>query len=158
MNRTRARKIINGAAAVGDLHALFYFVEMTLPASLRPPSGAATMAASYPAGWVPVVPLAPDPDAARHYVHLMLELMASANRGRGIVLSVELTAPDILEDCGVRWYVWGEPIPALVDAVCPVCGGVRRVAVGAVLDCCPASLAPLGVGAGMYAGQWWGGA
>ena len=156
MNRTLARKIIRGAAAVNDLPNLLYFIEMTLPVALRPSPHVSTMAASYPAGWVPVIPLSPDPDAARHYAHLLLELMKSANQGRGIVLRTELTAPDILEDFGVRWYIWGEPIPAQVDAICPVCGQVGQVAVRERLACCQVAK-PLGAGAGMYAGQWWGG-
>ena len=156
MNRTLARKIIKGAAAQDDLAGLLYYVEMTLPTNLRPASGGKTMAATHPPGWIPVVPLAPDPDAARHYAHLMLELMNSANQGRGIILRTELTAPDILDNCGARWYIWGEPIPALVDKICPVCGQVGRVAVGGRLACCLVD-APLGAGAGMYAGQWWGG-
>lgn len=156
MNRTLAKKIIHGAAAVDDLDKLLYFVEMTLPVALRPSPDVRTMAASYPAGWVPCVPLAPDPDAAKHYAHLLLELMQSANRERGIILRTELTAPDILADCGIRWYIWGEPIPAQVDAICPVCGQVGQVAVGAALECCQVA-EPLGAGAGMYAGNWWGG-
>ena len=156
MNNTLTRRIIRGASAQGDLSGLLWFVEMTLPASLRPSPDVRTMAASYPAGWVPCVPLAPDPDAARHYAHLLLELIKAGNAGRGITFRTELTAPDILDDCGISWYIWGEPIPALVDAICPACGAVGRVAVGAALDCCRA-VSPLGAGAGVYAGQWWGG-
>lgn len=156
MNRTQVNRLIAAAQADGSLGDLLYFVEMDLPAALRPSQSARTMAATWPAGWIPCVPLAPDPAIAADWSHLLLELIKSANVGRGIVFRVELTSRPIMSDLGLSWYVWGESIPALVDAVCPVCGAVGRVPVGERLACCPPP-SPLGAGAGMYAGQWWGG-
>lgn len=155
-NRTKSRKIIEAAAAAGELDDLLYGVDMLLPPSLRPSPGVRSMAATYPAGWSPVVPLAPDPEVAGHLAEILHGLLVEANQGRGITFVLSLTARRDLDRWGLAYYEWGEDIPVRVDAVCPVCGAVGRVAAGAALDCCP-PVSPLGAGAGVYAGQWWGG-
>jgi len=154
-NRTRARQIIEAAQKVDELDCLYYFVEMDVPRSLRTAPDANLVAATYPAGWIPVVSLVPDPRIAEHYAHLLCALMEEGNRGRGIVFRVELTSRDVLDGRGLKWYVWGEAIPVRVDAICAVCGGVHRVTPGQSPSCPHAPA--LAAGAGMYGGNWWGG-
>ena len=155
MNRTKARKIVDAADKMGELNELLYFIEMEVPRNLLTSPDASHVAATYPAGWIPVVPLAPDPRAAEHYAHLLCALMESSNQGRGIVFRVELTSRDVLDGYGLDWYIWGETIPVQVDAICDECGGVHRVTPGQPPVCAHAPL--LAAGAGVYGGQWWGG-
>ena len=156
MNRTRAKQIAAAAQNVGELDELLYFVEMDIPRNLRTSPDAGHVAATYPAGWIPVVPLAPDPRAAEHYAHLLCALLEDGNRGRSILFRVELSSRSVLDGYGLAWYVWGEPIPVQVDAICAECGGVHRVTPGQPPACTHAPL--LAAGAGVYGGQWWGGA
>lgn len=155
MNRTRAKQITAAAQSVGELDELLYFVETEVPRSLRSSPDAARIAATYPAGWIPVIPLAPDPRAADHYAHLLCALLEDANRGRGIIFRVELSSRSVMNSYGLAYYVWGEGIPVQVDAICAECGGVHRVTPGQPSACTHAPL--LAAGAGVYSGNWWGG-
>lgn len=155
MNRTRAKQIAAAAQSVGELDELLYFVEMEVPRHLRTSPDAARVAATYPAGWIPVIPLAPDQRAAAHYAHLLCALMEDANRGSGILFRVELTSRSVMDGYRLSYYVWGEEIPVQVDAICPECGSIHRVTPGQSAACAHAPM--LAAGAGFYAGQWWGG-
>ncbi len=138
MNRTKAGQIIAAADKMGELDELLYFIEMEDLHHVV----ARTLAATYPAGWIPVVPLAPDPRAAEHYAHLLCALLEDGNRGRGILFRVELSSHSVMDGYGLAYYVWGESIPVQVDAICAVCGGVHRVTPGQSPVCAHAPLRP----------------
>jgi hypothetical protein len=108
-SRTEQRKILAAAQADGTLDTLFWYMVIdalgnrTVPAAVN--------------GWIPVVRVAPDPEESQHYAHLMLEV--HKHYSPGILLRLELTAVDVLEEAGVRYFEWGTN-----DIVCPSCGAV----------------------------------
>lgn len=111
-SRTWQEQKINGAAHAGELHRLFWMVEMRYP-------GTETWAAAYPGRLVPVVPLVPDRYAAREYAHLMLEIFrwCSPPYAAFSLAVVPLEALQL-----VPWYIWGDE-PG-IDRVCPSCAAV----------------------------------
>lgn len=120
-SRTEQRRILAAEQARG-WHGLVWFV------TAQPP-GSPAYAAAYPGKAIPVVPVAPDPEISRHWVHLLQELFRSAEPGWAFGTS--LTNAAGLERAGVVWYVFGE-----TDDVCPACA-----AVNGGWECCDGSSA-----------------
>jgi len=60
-SKTFQRKTLEAATRQGNLHRLFWHVEITVPyATLKAhPTLERHMTATWPKGWVPVVPVAP---------------------------------------------------------------------------------------------------
>lgn len=122
--RSFQRRVIDDAKRKGELCQLYWFVEMDLPPSLRPKPHIRNLPASFPAGFVPVVAVAPDPVIQQEWALLLLEIMRSSNRNRGLGLDLALTTVDLLKS--FYWYEWGDEIAVEVDHVCPFCGMVWR--------------------------------
>lgn len=108
-NRTQQRRIIEAAIRAGELHTLFWY-----PVSDR--GGGRTEAVGVN-DQIPVVAVAPDPEITQHDAHIMLELFKS--KSPELMLHLELTAVDILEDGRFRYFEFGH-----VDLVCPYCAAV----------------------------------
>lgn len=114
--RTWQRKIL--AAAQRDNYAgLYWFVEMTL-------SRQYTGSAAHPGQFVPVVPVAPDPEETRHWAHMLAELFKASNPPT-VGFDPALTSLEALQTTGVPWYEFGDAVT--VDVVCYGCGGVAQV-------------------------------
>lgn len=114
--RTWQRRIL--AKAQRDGYAgLFWYIEATAP-------GLRVFPAAYPGRWVPVVPVAPDPDASRRYADMLGEFFRLSNP-RALTFVAALTHMESLEGTGCAWYVWTEDV--VIDAVCTACGAVERV-------------------------------
>lgn len=109
----------------GSLHTLYWYVCARRSNFVY--------AVSVPGAHVPVVPVAPDPEETRHYAHLLLEFVRSANPGLDVAL--DLTAADLL--AGYAWYDWASR--ADWDTICATCGSVRPAAV-AHCPLCPPEL------------------
>lgn len=132
-SKTFQRKTLEAAAKQGNLHRLFWHVEITVPyATLKAhPTLDRHMTATWPKVWVPVVPVAPDPARSRFWAELLLEVVKDANRGQGIDISLALTDIELLEE--TRWYEWGD---WRWDNLCAVCGAVwTDTTIG--FDLCP---------------------
>lgn len=115
--KTHLARILDGAKRVGELHLLYWMIEMKVSTSLTGGRQPTLAAATYPHGWVPLVGVAPDPELTRHHAELLLTLIKDANRGRPIEFGLTLTAADII--AGQRTYQWGDPI---WDCICVYCG------------------------------------
>lgn len=122
--RTWQRKVIDGARAKGEVDQLYWFVEMDLPSTIRPAKGARYMPATYPPGFVPVIPAGPDPDVSREYAEILTLLFETSNRGRMIEFNPTLTDRDTLG--GFYWYEFGDEPTHEIDHVCEYCGSIRR--------------------------------
>lgn len=114
-------RIIDGAAKVGELDRLYWMVEIKIAAKLAGTKQPVIAAASYPLGWVPVVPVGSDPRLSRHYAEILLECLKTANRGRLIDFGLALTSTDVIEGGDYHAYEWGE---LRWDCVCVECGAV----------------------------------
>jgi hypothetical protein len=166
-NRTAQRKIIAEAERRGEMDDLVWFPNMILPRALRLRPDAAEMAATYPPGWVPVIGLAPDRKEADEKAKFLWEILCAANEGRGIVFETILTSRSYMRELGLRFYEWGEPLVAVVDWVCPLCGSVQQVMAGQKGECCVQVYRPirpkprmeyrLPENADFYGRNWWGG-
>lgn len=123
-NRTWQRRRIDDAKTAGDLPRLFWFIEMDLPAGLRPRPDARHLPATYPPGFVPVIPAGPDPEEQREYAEIMQICFEAANAGRRIEFNLALTDASLLTS--FYWYQFGEEPTQEIDHVCPLCGSIRR--------------------------------
>lgn len=119
-SKTWQRKILTEAAKRGELGRLYWHVEITVPyATLKAhPTLDRHMTATWPKGWVPVVPVAADP--AGFWADLLLAVIKDANHRQGIECALALTDIDLLQDAQ-RWYEWGE---WRWDNICDQCGAV----------------------------------
>jgi hypothetical protein len=113
--RTFQRRVLEGAQRDGYA-GLYWYVEMMLP-------GRVYASAAYPWLFVPVVPVAPDPEISRHWAHMLSELFKHDNPG--VEFQPALTAIDVLQSVGLPWYEWGHPVT--VDVVCAMCGGIGQI-------------------------------
>lgn len=166
-NKSQRKRIIAAASADGTLHTLAYYIQMRLPLALRPRPDAEYLAATFPPGFVPIVPLAPDPEIAADYAYILEQLMWEANKQRGILFAYELTTFDLLEQAGHAYYTWGEEISHRpIDWVCPICGQIEQVFAGNKGQCClrpPRRKAPpkpcykIPANAQRIGLHWWGG-
>lgn len=114
-------RIIDGARRLGELDQLYWMVEVKISASLAGTKQPVIAAASWPLGWVPVVPVGCDPQLSRHYAEILLECLKTSNRGRLIDFGLALTNRGIIEQGGYQVYEWGE---LRWDCVCVACGAV----------------------------------
>ena len=165
-NRTAVRKMVEMAKAHDDLDDLVYYVDMRLPLALRPRPDAAEMAATYPPGWIPTIPLSPDAKAAEQWAHLLLEVLKDGNEGRGIVFRTALSSKLYMQELGLDFYEWGDLPQKMVDWICPTCGTVEQVFVGERGTCCQPTQKrrrgrkmahPLPDNAQRVGLHWWGG-
>jgi hypothetical protein len=109
INRTWQKKILAEAARTGTLHTLYWYPVAT---GGRQDKGVAVGAA---APSIPVVPVGNDPEESRHWAHLLTELLEAP----GSAFACDLTTADLLDECGVPWFVFGDH-----DHVCPGCGAI----------------------------------
>lgn len=143
-------QIIAGATKAGDLHTLYYLIEIQLPKYLEKKLGKRRMLAQHPPGFLPVVHLTPDPDAAYITIQLLKEWLAHANRDwltdkrSALEFRILLVPEEVLRDSD-NWYEWwpdsagGPELPAIeVDRFCAGCGSVQKVlrSSGWICDCC----------------------
>lgn len=110
------RKVLEGAAATGYA-GLYWYIEMSLP-------GRVFASAAHPGKWVPVIPVAPDPEVTRHWAHMLAEMFKDSNPPT-ITFEPALTALDVMQSTGLPWYVYGDPV--LVDVVCRACGAIEQI-------------------------------
>lgn len=137
-SRTWQRKIIAGAQANGTLHQLRWYVEMDIPAADRRHRDHKIQCASYPPGYVPVIPL--DWPHADDWAHLLLEMFRIANPDATFRLL--LTDTINLTDSRIDWYNWGDPpAPIPIDVICDACGLVGPGQPGQRLGCSKGCLA-----------------
>lgn len=166
-NKSLCKRIIDAASAEGKLHELCYYVDMWMPRELRPRPDVDHVPASWPPGFVPYIPLHPDPVIANDYAHILVALMESSNQGRGLIFRSELIGIDQLEATDYQPYEWGEDLSSrIVDKICPNCGSIERVFVGEAGTCCkrqrairplPRQEYKLPANAQMVGLHWWGG-
>lgn len=114
-------RLLDGAKQAGELDRLYWMVEVKVAAALAGTKQPVIAAASWPLGWVPLVPVGNDPALSRHYADLLLECIKTGNRGRLIDCGLALTSTDVIEQGGYQVYEWGEPV---WDCVCAQCGRV----------------------------------
>ena len=121
--------IISEARQSNTLGDLYWYVEAEFPKRMIPAGIRRRQPAQWPHGCIPVIPAAPDPDAARAWAELLAELFNLDNRGRGIVFAPALTSVDLL--AGMTWYEYGGELPPIeVDHICSTCGQIHRGPVG----------------------------
>ncbi len=117
--KTWQRKILTEAAKRNELGRLFWHVEITVPYAVLKanPNLDRHMTATWPKGWVPVIPVATDP--AGFWADLLLTIIKDANRAQGIECALALTDIDLLQDA--QWYEWGD---RRWDNICQYCGAI----------------------------------
>lgn len=80
-----------------------------------------------PPGFSPTLPIR-NPDYQKDAVaNMLLWLLTTGHPEMGIHISINTAR--LLEESGIRWYVYSDP-PPLVDAVCDDCGQIVRVPAG----------------------------
>lgn len=80
-----------------------------------------------PPGFSPVLPIR-HPDYQKDPIaNMLLWLLTVGHPEIGIHISISTAR--LLEESGIRWYVYSEH-PPLVDAVCEICGQIVRVPAG----------------------------
>lgn len=132
------KRIIDDARASGKAHQLRWYVEMDIPAAHRRGPDHRIQCASYPPGYVPVIPV--DDPNADDWSHILIELFRSANKDT--TFRLKLTDIPMLEDCRIAWYDWGNPpAPGGIDIICTACGLVGRGQPGQSLGCSRGCLA-----------------
>jgi len=131
--RTFQTNIIKQYQQCGQLEQLYYYVEIELPTTLRATPKARYMPATYPAGHIPVIPIAPNPAIARDWAHMLLELFKASNPNRNITFDIVVTDAKALT--GWYYYEWGNECTALVDKACPNCGMIQTIPANIELDC-----------------------
>lgn len=166
-NKTTVKKIIAAAERRGELGDLVWFPNMKLPTYMRSSPDEKEAAATFPHGWVPVISLAPDKKEAKEKAHFLWEILVAANEGRGILFETLISSKSYMQEVGIAFYEWGQPITAIVDWVCPQCGAISRLVAGEKGGCCtvpyriprsrPPLAYPLPVNAGLVGKNWWGG-
>jgi hypothetical protein len=97
---------------------LYWFIEMRLGATRY-------VSACWPGRFVPVVPVAPDPEITRHWAHMLGELFQASGELPSIHFEPALTSVEALRDTGCYWYEFGDPVFA--DVVCRGCGCVEQI-------------------------------
>ncbi|MCC6454172.1 MAG: hypothetical protein IT328_04465 [Caldilineaceae bacterium] len=107
--RTQQRRIIEAATLDGSLDTLYWY-----PVSDR--GGGRTEAVGVNEQ-IPIVRVAPDPEITQHDAHIMLELFKQ--KSPELLLHLELTAIDILEEGGFKYFEFGTS-----DLICPMCAAV----------------------------------
>lgn len=119
--RSALNRLLAEAIAAGDLPNLYWFVEMRISPTLAGDKHPVISACAWPAGWVPVVAVGPDPVVSRHWADILLECMKSGNRGRLIEFGLALTTTQRMAAGRFPAYAWGE---VRWDCVCVACGAV----------------------------------
>lgn len=114
-------RILDGARRMGELDRLYWMVEIKISPTLAGTKRPVIAAASWPLGWVPVVPVGCDPVESRHYAEILLECLKAGNRGRLIDFGLALTSREVIERGGYQTYEWGE---LRWDCICKRCGAV----------------------------------
>lgn len=117
--RSWQRKILTEAQR-DNYAGLYWWIEASWGA------GKHVSPVGYPGQWIPLVPVAPDPDASRRIAGMLAYLLKLAlPECAGHQFEVMLTHVDALRETGAKWYVWTEDIP--LDAVCDYCASVEVV-------------------------------
>lgn len=80
-----------------------------------------------PPGFVPVLPIHNADYQKDPIANLLLWAWTAAHPGEGIHISI--TTERLLEESGLRWYVYTD-CPPTVDGVCEMCGAIVRVPAG----------------------------
>lgn len=128
--KTWVRKRLADARRVGELHLLYWTIEVIYPLGQV---GGRTVQERMSNrrraltlwGKVPAFPVGDDPEFSRKMVNLFIDTVASEWFGGGVTLETVLTPEVAL--AGYPWYNVDT-----VDNICPVCG---TVTVGSFCDC-----------------------
>lgn len=123
-SRTWQRKILEEFKSSG-YRGLYWYCEMRIGLNRYAP-------ACYPGMYVPVVPIAPDPEESRHWAHLLMELFKTADNSPTIQFEPQIASTETLRDTGCWWYEFGDPV--LVDVVCRSCGCIEQVDAELLVD------------------------
>lgn len=165
--RSWQEQIIEGATKAGDLHTLYYLIELQLPNYLVKKIGKRRMLAYHPPGFLPVVHLTPDPDAAYATIQLLKEWLVHANRDwltdkpSAIDFRIMLVPDEVLHALDY-WYEWwpdteaGPELPCIeVDRICSACGGITKALRrdGWTCNCCGAEFDEDGIPAPAKVGE-----
>lgn len=135
-------RTLEAAAQRGELGRLYWFIEMEVPAHLRPRPDARYMPASYPPGFVPVVAAGPDWQQQREYAQLLTIAFETGNAGRPIQFAPALTDVDLLKAGGFYYYEFGEQPHQEIDHICALCGTITRARCSSRPRCTCGYLAP----------------
>lgn len=105
-------------------------------------------AGGHPGSFVPVIPVAPDPEVTRHYAHMLLELFKMSAASARMELQVEITHKNNLEQAEIPWYEYGDNL--CLDAICYNCAQVSQVYFQAATESwlcaeCSANYVPEGI-------------
>lgn len=116
--RTWQRKVLE--AARHDAYVdLYWYIEISWQAGQR------NAPAAYPGSWIPVIPVAPNPEASRRIAGMLAHLFALSNTEVVATYEPALTGIQSLEQTGCRWYLWDMDVEQ--DAICAQCGAVERI-------------------------------
>ena len=88
--------VLAAAVARNELGGLFWFVEADYPKRLLPPGIKRRQPATWPLGFIPVLPAGPDVEEQQTWAELLAGLFAAGNVGRGIAFKPTLTTADLL--------------------------------------------------------------
>lgn len=122
--RTWQRKTLEQFKANG-YSGLYWYIEIRIALNRYAP-------ACYPGLYVPVVPVAPDPEITQHWAHLIAELFKDGNETPSIQFEPQLASTETLRDTGCWWYVFGERVT--VDVVCRLCGCIEQIDAELLVD------------------------
>ena len=125
--RSFQRRVLDEARRDGYAD-LYWFIEMAWGGGQR------HAPAAYPGRWVPVVPVAPNPDGSRRVADMLADLFRLSNPAL-VSFAPALTHVESLQTTGCRWYEWTQDVEQ--DAVCEFCGCVERAGHTALEDDVP---------------------
>ena len=110
-SRTFQQKILTSAAR-DNFHGLHWYIEARVSHRLIVP-------VCWPAHWVPLIPVAPDPQITRHYAEILRALIISNSDPHGYEFNIALTHDEALQNLATQCYTYGE-----LDHICPWCAVV----------------------------------
>lgn len=94
---------------------LYWYTQVVAPGNIVFPG-------AYPALWIPVVPVGPDPKASYRIAGMLSEFFKLSNPP---AFRYHECLVDSTGLAGHQWYIWTESVP--IDAVCVSCASVETV-------------------------------
>lgn len=119
-NKTFQKRMLEGADKEGYA-GYYWYVGARVPYTQRINKAQEEVFVSYPPRLVPLIPVAPDPDATRRIAEMVRWLhrpyWPTDETAVGLIHEESLT--------NIPWYIWSEPVTT--DMVCGECGAVTSI-------------------------------
>lgn len=119
-SKTFQKRMLEGADRDGYA-GYYWYIGARIPYARRTNKSVEEVMVSHPRGLVPLIPVAPNPEATRRIADMVRWLhrpyWPSDETAVGLIHEESLA--------GIQWYIWSEPIAT--DMVCSECGAVASI-------------------------------